>query len=683
MSDQIPKEELAKLPFMDSQLEIEKRVTDLLGRLTLDEKLSLCAGEKSFGVLLGKGFYATKAVPRLGVPRYKMSDGPHGLGALGSRFRKATYFPVGICRTATWNPDLAEQYGINSAHEVRDIGFHMLLGPAINIQRTPLCGRNFEYQTEDPYLNKKMTVPIVKGQQSQRISVCLKHYAANNQETLRRKISSEVSERALREIYLPAYEAAIKEGDAWSVMACYNKVNGTFGCESKDLLTTKLRDEWGFRGFVVSDWFAAQPTTSAESCIKAGLNLEMPGPGTRYRWSHLRKVFAAGKFTEEELNKSLVPLLRVMFLTGNFDDPATLPKGSRNTPEHWAVARKIAEEGIVLLKNAGDLLPLDINKIKTIAVVGPNANKKRGRGGGSSMIRPEHEITPLNGFKEKCKGKIQVVSSPAQADVAIVVVGLFHSNLHKWDVEGADKKDLELPAKQVQLIQQTVQQNPKTIVVLVNGSPVTMDQWLDKVPAVIEAWYAGMEGGRALADIIFGDVNPSGKLPQTFPKKLADCPAHASSRTFPGDKEKVYYDEDIMVGYRHFDTKGIEPLFPFGHGLSYTSFKYDKLQVSGSTPVIVSFDITNTGNRTGAEVAQLYVQDKEASVPRPLKELKGFQKVRLDPGQTSKVKFELKTEDLAFYNEKDHQWVIEEGKFVIHVGSSSRDIRLQAEFEKT
>ncbi len=683
MSDIIPKEELAKLPFMDSQLEVEKRVADLLGRLTIDEKLSLCAGEKSFGVLLGKGFYATKDVPRLGVSRFKMTDGPHGLGALGSRFRKGTYFPVGIGRTATWNPSLAEQFGINYAHEIRDIGFHMALGPAINIIRTPLSGRDFEYQTEDPYLNKKMTVPIVKGTQSQRVAVCLKHYAANNQETNRMKVSAEVSERALREIYLPGFEAAVKESDAWSVMGSYNKINGIYGCEHPDLLTTKLRKEWGFRGFVVSDWFALRPTTSAESCMKAGCDYEMPGPGTKYRWKRLRKIYQQGKITEQDVNRSVSNLLRVMFFTGIFDDPATLPGGSRNTPEHWAVARKIAEEGIVLLKNEGNLLPLDINKVKSIAVLGPNANKKQGLGGGSSCIRPVHEVTPIQGLKEKCEGRVKIIAAPAEADVAIVVVGLCHGSRKNWDTEGKDKKDLELTAEQVQLIQQTVQQNAKTIVVLVNGSPLAMDQWLDKVPTVIEAWYAGMEGGRALADILFGDVNPSGKIPVTFPKKLADSPAHASKRTFPGENGKVYYEEDILVGYRYFDTKGIEPLFPFGHGLSYTTFKYENLHISGSAPIGVSVDIINTGGRAGAEVVQLYIQDVEASVPRPIKELKGFQKVWLDPGQKTTVKFELNTEDLAFYSEKDHQWVTEPGKFVAHVGSSSRDIRVQAEFEKS
>ena len=681
MSEILLKADLAKLPFMDSKLDVETRVADLIGRLTIEEKISLCAGAKSFGVLFGKGFYATKAVPRLGIPHFKMTDGSHGLGAYGSRFKKATYFPVGICRTATWNPDLAEQYGINSAQEVRDIGYHMLLGPAINIQRTPLCGRNFEYQTEDPFLNKKMTVPIVRGQQGERIAACLKHFAANNQEIWRKKVSAEVSERALREIYLPAYEAAVKEADAWCVMACYNKVNGIYGCESYNLLTTKLREEWGFRGFVVSDWFAAQPTTSAESCLKAGLNLEMPGPGTRYRAKRLKKVFTAGKFTAEDLNRSLIPLLRVMFLTGVFDNPATLPKGSRNTPEHWTIARKIAEEGIVLLKNAKDFLPLDVTKVKKIAVIGSNANRKLGLWGGSSRIRAEHEITPLKGLEEKCKGKVKIVSSPAQADIAIVVVGLHHSSIQKLDCEGYDKKDLELPAKQVQLIQHIVQQNPKTIVVLVNGSPVVMDQWLERVPAVIEAWYAGMEGGRALADIIFGDVNPSGKLPVTFPKKLADCSAHASERTYPGVNGKVYYDEGVMVGYRHFDTKGIQPLFPFGHGLSYTTFKYENIQCSGVTPVNISVDITNTGNRTGAEVVQLYVQDVEASVPRPLKELKGFQKVKLDSGQKTTISFELTKQDLAFFDERTKTWFPEPGKFKVLVGSSSRDIRLETKFD--
>src|SRR5271157_84791 len=666
------------LPFWDSNLDVEARVADLLKQLTLQEKFSLCAG---------KSLFAMKPVPRLGIPILHMSDGPHGVGALGSHLKKMTYFPVGICRTATWNPALAEQYGRASAEEIRSIGYQMILGPAINIQRAPLCGRTFEYQTEDPYLNSRMAVAAVNGTQSVRVAACVKHYAANNQEFKRMRVSSEVSERALREIYLPAFEAAVREGNTWSVMACYNRVNGIYGCEHRDLLVTKLREEWGFRGVVISDWYAARPTSSTEACVKGGLGLEMPGGGSRYNQKRLATAFKASKFSEAELDSNLTGLLRVMILTGLLDDPKSLPAGARNTKEHFEISRKIAEEGIVLLKNEGPLLPLDINSVKKIAVLGPNVARKNGFGGGSSMIRAAHEITPLQGLKEKCKRKVKLVKNPADADVAVVVVGLHHCMLSHWDMEMYDKKSLAIPPAQVDLIQQTVTLNPKTVVVLVSGSPVEMDAWLEQVPAVVEMWYAGMEGGRALADILFGGVNPSGKLPITFPKRLADSPAHASERTF-GGADKVFYDEGVFVGYRHFDARGIEPLFPFGHGLSYTTFAYDQLQinpapVSGEGTVTVSLEVTNTGNRAGAEVVQLYIQDVEASVERPPKELKGFQKLFLAPGETQSATFELNLRDLSFWDEAANAWKAESGTFAVYIGSSSRDIRLQGEFDYT
>jgi len=668
-----------KLPFWDSNLDLETRVADLLKQLTLEEKFHLCAGQ---------GLAYMKTVPRLGIPHWKMTDGPNGVGVGLSHLKMATYFPVGICRASTWNPMLAEQYGRAAAEETRHINYHMLLGPAVNIERTPLGCRTFEYQTEDPFLNARMTVPVVRGTQSMRIAACVKHYAVNNQEYKRKSVNAVISERALREIYLPTYEASVKEADAWSLMACYNRVNGLFGSEHHDLLVSKLREEWGFRGFVVSDWYAAQPTASPEACVKGGLGLEMPGKGSRFRENNIAAAYAAGKFTEAELNSNLAGVLRVMILTGLFDDPRTLPAGSRNTKEHQAVARKIAEEGIILLKNDGALLPLDINSIKTIAVLGPNANRKHGFGGGSSMIWSKHEITPVKGLKEKCKGKVKIVKNPADADVAIVVAGLHHGGTHRWDVEGTDKKDLAIPASQVKLIQETVAVNPRTVVVLANGSPVEMDVWIDKVPAIVEMWYAGMEGGHALADILFGDINPSGKLTITFPKKLADGPAHANSpRTYPGDKENnVYYDEGILVGYRWFDARGIEPLFAFGHGLSYTTFAYDNLQatpasVAGDDSVKVTVDVTNTGTRAGAEIVQLYLQDVDASVERPPKELRGFQKLFLAPGEAQTAAFELSTRDLSFWDEVASGWKAEPGTFKILVGTSSRDIRLEGEFE--
>ncbi|MEM2884983.1 MAG: glycoside hydrolase family 3 C-terminal domain-containing protein [Thermoproteota archaeon] len=650
-------------------------MADLLRRLTLEEKFSLCAG---------KGLWSTKPVKRLGIKSLRMTDGPHGVSALGSFFKKCTYFPTSICRAATWNLELSKRFGAALAEEARSIGCNVVLAPGVNIVRTPLCGRTFEYQTEDPYLNSKMTVAVVSGIQSKMVAACVKHFACNNQETNRRKVSAEVGERALREIYLPAFEAAVKEADAWSVMASYNKVNGTYSCENRNLLVERLREEWGFRGFVVSDWYAASSTSGTEGCVNGGLSLEMPGKGKRYKAKALRRAFEEGRFSEDALDRNLAGLLRAMFLVGMFDDERDLPKGSRNTPEHRSLAREIAEEGIVLLKNEGESLPLK-EGVKRVAALGPNADKKTGFGGGSSMVRPLYEITPLRGLEERCRGKATIVREPKDADAAIVFAGFAHSLLKGTDYEGKDRRGLDLPEEQIDLIQETAEANPRTIVVLVNGGPIAMDAWIGKVPAVVEAWYAGLEAGRAIASILFGDVNPSGKLPLTFPKKLSDSPAHASERTFPGG-EKVYYDEGVFVGYRHFDAWGIEPLFPFGHGLSYTQFLYENLgikggKVSGENTFEVSLEVTNVGGRPGSEVVQLYVQDVEASVERPPKELKGFEKVRLEPRQKEKVAFTLGRRDLSFWDERANRWIAEEGTFRILVGSSSRDIRLMGELE--
>lgn len=674
MQEKYTSEELAKLPFRDSNLELEKRVEDLLSRLTLDEKFLLCKG-KWYSI------FHVNPIKRLGIRVFKMTDGPHGVGSgvLFSRI-KTTYFPVAICRCATWNPQLSEAFGIAIGQEVRDLGFHMLLAPGINIQRTPLCGRTFEYQTEDPYLNSRTAVAMVKGLQSQRIAACVKHFACNNQDYQRFKVSSEVSERALQEIYLPAFKATVQEADAWCFMACYNKVNGIYGCENKNLLIDRLRDEWGFRGFVVSDWFATRYVTSTESCVNAGLTLEMPGIPIHCKFNkgQLSKAFHEGKFTEETLNENIRRFLRVMFLTGLFDEKVQLPPGSLATPEHTAVSREIAEEGMVLLKNDNNLLPLKIEKIKKIAVLGPNAKSKMAFAGGSSIVRTKYEVSSLDGLQTKCQGKITFVNTAAEADVAIIVAGLNHKGGN--DCEGSDRTSLDLPPEQIALINQTAQENKNTIVVLINGSPIAMDAWIGNVPAVLEAWYAGLEAGNVIADILFGDINPSGKLPITFPKKLADSPAHKSPSTYPGD-DKVLYEEGIFVGYRHFDTKNIEPLFPFGYGLSYTTFTYENLQISQDDKISITLDLTNSGERAGAEVVQLYVQDVESSVERPLKELKGFQKVALEPGEKKSLTFELSEQDLAFYDENKRTWRAEAGSFKILIGSSSRDIRLEGEFE--
>ena len=677
MNEIYSEEQLQKLPFMDSSVKLEKRVEDLLSRLTLEEKFKLCSGRR---------MWHTKPIKRLGVKSFTMYDGPHGVRPDEMGEKKSTYFPSAICRAATWDHELSYEFGKAVAKEVREVGAHMLLAPGINIQRTPMNGRTFEYQTEDPHLNKVLAVATVRGIQSQKIAACVKHFICNNQETNRFTVSSEVSERALQEIYLPAFKATVQEADAWSFMTCYNKVNGVYGSENFNLLRERLMNEWGFRGFTVSDW-SATAYTSTEKCVIAGLSLEMP-TANKYKKRNLTKAFQEGKFTEEILNDNVKRLLRVMFLVGLFDNENTLPKGSRNTPEHQAVARKIAEDGIVLLKNEEDLLPLNMNEIQKIAVVGPNANFKIEGGdilskGGSSVNYPPYEIRPLEGLRQKCKNKVEIIDTPSKADITIVFAGLNHN--HGMDAEGEDKDAFELPLEQVKLIRKTMQENPKTIVVLINGSPIAMDDWIDNVPSVIEAWYGGMEAGTAIANVLFGDINPSGKLTITFPKKLSDSPAHASKRTYPGN-DKVFYDEGIFVGYRHFDTKNIEPLFPFGYGLSYTTFTYENLtigkeKIRGDDVLKVSVDITNTGKINGKEVVQLYIQDVQSSVERPLKELKGFKKINLNSGQMKTIVFELNKDDLSFYNPIENSWVVEKGTFKILIGSSSRDIRLEGEVE--
>jgi len=480
-----------------------------------------------------------------------------------------------VYKRQTWDPKLSYEFGKAIAEEVREVGAHMLLAPGINIQRTPMNGRTFEYQTEDPHLNKVLAVATVKGIQSQKIAACVKHFVCNNQETNRFTVSSEVSERALQEIYLPAFKATVQEADAWSFMTCYNKVNGIYGSENYNLLRERLMEQWGFRGFTVSDWNATA-NTSTGSCVTAGLSLEMP-TAKKYNKRNMKKAFQEGKFTEDSLNDNIKRLLRVMFLVGLFDDKNTLPSGNRNTLEHQSIARKIAENGIVLLKNKDALLPLNIDKLKKLAIVGPNANLKFGggdmlAGGGSSVNYPPYEITPLEGLKQKCRDRVEIIETPSKADVTILFAGLNHE--HGMDAEGEDRNKFELPLEQIELIKRTVKRNPNTIVILINGSPIAMSDWINSVPSVIEAWYGGMEVGNAIANILFGDVNPSGKLPLTFPKKLSDSPAHKSERTFPGVEEKVFYDEGIYVGYRYFDKEQIEPLFPFGYGLSYTCLLY-------------------------------------------------------------------------------------------------------------
>jgi beta-glucosidase len=658
----------------DAGQPLEARVASLLEALTLDEKLSLCAGQN---------FWETREIPRLGLKPFRMTDGPRGVAYHSSRRSRCTAFPSGIAQAASWDEGLMLRFGEAVGDEARSVGARTVLGPAINIARTPLNGRTFEYFSEDPLLNARLTVPAVTGIQSRGVAACVKHYAANNQETRRMSNSSEVSEQALQEIYLPAFRAAVEQADAWSIMAAYNAVNGVAACENPDLLRDKLRGEYGFRGFVVSDWFAVRRTSSAEACIRAGLTLEMPGKGSRYRHKNLRRAFEQGLFSEAELDQNLADLLRVMVLTGHLDSAG--PPGQRNTPEHQALAREMAEAGITLLKNEGALLPLDPARVKKVALVGPRLKRRNclPLWGGSAGVWPPYEITPLKGLQAENRGRFQWVKSPAEADVVLLFVGVSHRP--GFDSEAMDRKYLGLPPDQQALIRKTVAANPNTVVILTNGGPLSMP-WLDSVPAVLETWYPGMEGGSAIARAVFGDINPSGKLPVTFPKQLEDSPAHASPRTYPGDKHRVYYDEELLVGYRYFDRRGVEPLFPFGHGLSYTRFEYGEPGLNGDRfsdgdTLRLSMVLRNIGARAGAEVVQLYVADHQAAEDRPPQSLQGFSKVYLEAGESREITIELPVAELAVYCPDDGCWTLKPGSYSLRLGSSSRDIRRELAFE--
>lgn len=687
--------------YLDPTQPLETRVDDLLSRLTLEEKMSIIHGDSKF---------TTAAIPRLGIPRRWLSDGPLGVREdvgpdtwqpAGHTDDFSTAMPAGICLAATWNPGLAFSDGEAIGQEARARGKDIMLGPGVNILRTPLCGRNFEYLGEDPFLTSRLAVGYIRGEQSQDVSSCVKHFALNNQEFQRGSINVEVDERSLREIYLPAFKAAVQEAGVWSVMGAYNEFRGQHCCENDYLLNKILKDEWGFKGLVVSDWGGAHDTREA---ALNGLDLEMGTEAAYDRFYFAQPYLAAltsGALPMSGLDEKVRRNLRVMFATHVFDP--TRKTGSLNTAAHQSVARQVAEEGIVLLKNKNDLLPLNETTIKTLAVIGENAVRLQAPGGESSGIKAFYEIPPLEGLVKRVGGKVNIIFSEGyrkdggteltaralaaaqSADVVIYIGGLNHDP--GFDCEGTDRKDLKLPYGQDELISKIVAVNPKTIVVL-EGTMVEMDPWLDQVPAVLQAWYPGMEGGDALAKILFGDVNPSGKLPCTFPKRLEDSPAHALG-AYPGANGTVTYAEGLLVGYRWFDTKKIEPQFPFGFGLSYTTFAYSNLKLVESSgdangPIVTAqFEIKNTGSRAGAEVAELYLHQGNPSLPRPEKELKGFAKVFLQPGETQNVSIPLDRRAFAFYSPEQKAWVAEKDAFEISVGGSSRDLPLQGAFNLT
>lgn len=685
--------------YLDIAQPLEARVEDLLGRLTLEEKIKLCHADSKF---------TSAAIPRLGIPRRWLSDGPHGVredvgpdtwDVAGRTDDFATCMPAAIGLAATWNPDLAQDTGKTIGEEARKRGKDIMLGPGVNIMRTPLCGRNFEYYGEDPFLAGRIAVGYIRGVQSQGVASCVKHFAANNQETQRGSINVEMDERTLREIYLPAFKATVQEAKVWTVMGAYNKFRGTHCCESDYLLNQILKKEWGFQGLVVSDWAGVHSTRGA---VLGGLDLEM-GTDKAYDDFYLAKAFRegvkSGEYPQAVLDDKVRRNLRVMIGTGVLDKRA---EGSINTKAHQETSRRVAEEGIVLLKNEKNFLPLDAKQIKSVAVIGENATQLQAYGGDSSRVKAFYEINPLQGILNRIGKNANVtysegyrkggdaslaeraIAAAKAADVVIYVGGINHDI--GYDSEGGDKKGLEIPYGQVELIQKIAKANPRMAVVLVGGSPMEMDAWLEQVPSVMLSWYSGMEGGNAIARVLFGDVNPSGKLPATFPKRLADSPAHtAGAKGFPGENGTVVYSEGVLVGYRWFDTKNIEPLFPFGYGLSYTTFEYSNLKFVRGTdangPIVtVQFEIKNTGSRAGAEVAQVYVHDAKASVARPTKELKGFRKVALKPGESQTVSIPLDRGAFAFFDQDQGRWVAESGEFQLLVGSSSRDIRLKESF---
>ncbi|MFN8439751.1 MAG: glycoside hydrolase family 3 C-terminal domain-containing protein [Caldilineaceae bacterium] len=645
--------------------------------MTLEEKAALCTG---------LGPWSTTPVERLGIPPIIMTDGPHGIrrsgdiNAMAADSLPATCFPTASCMASSWDVELLTAVGQAIAEEAIALGVDLVLGPSNNMKRSPLCGRNFEYFAEDPYLSGELATSYIKGVQGKGVGTSLKHYAVNNQETRRFSISAEVDERTLHEIYLPAFEKAVKEAQPWSVMCAYNRVNGEFCSEHHQLLTKILKEEWGFEGFVVSDWGAVHDRVAA---LTAGLDLEMPGPKDR-RVQAVIEAVRSGKLDEAVLDEAVRRILRIAFMAAETDKG-----GSFDIDAHHALARKAASEGMVLLKNNG-ILPLQGQQ--QIAVIGRAAREAHYQGGGSSHIHatqvdvPFVELQKVNEAVELIYAEgyttdgalqqslIDEATTIAQnADAAILYISLPSSK----ESEGYDRPDLDLMPQQIALIKAVSAVQPATIVIINSGSAVTMSDWIDSPAAVLQGWMMGQAGGGAIADILWGKTNPSGKLAETFPNKLADTPSHIN---FPGSATQVHYGEGIYIGYRYYDAKQMPVLFPFGHGLSYTTFAYGAPRVSATSfkdidGVTVSVDITNTGALAGKEIVQLYVHDQKSQLARPPKELKGFAKVELLPGETKTVSFALDFRSFAYYHPGHHQWICEDGDFDLLVGASAADIR--------
>lgn len=720
--------------YLNDRKPIEERVEDALSRMTLEEKVAVCHAQSKF---------CSPGVKRLGIPEVWMTDGPHGIrpevkwdewNQAGWTNDSCVAFPALTCLAASWNREASLLYGISIGEEARYRKKTVLLGPGVNICRTPLNGRNFEYMGEDPYLAAQMVAPYVQGVQSNGVAACVKHYALNNQEINRHATNVMVDDRTLYEIYLPAFKAAVQEGGAWTIMAAYNLYKNQHACTNQYLLLDILKGEWGFDGAVVSDWGGVHETPQA---ITNGIDMEF-GSWTDGLANSLANAYdnyylanpylnalRSGKASEEVLNDKVRRVLRLIFRT---EMNRRRPWGSLCSDEHYRAARRIGGEGIVLLQNKNNTLPINVATTKKILVVGENAIKMMTVGGGSSSLKAQREILPLDGIREAVAGRAEVnyvrgyvgdptgecdgvvtgqslkddrtpealiaeaVEAARVADCVIFVGGL-NKSAHQ-DCEDSDRAGLELPYGQDRVIEALSAVSKNLVVVNVSGNAVAMP-WVKKVPAIVQAWFIGSEAGHAIADVLFGEVNPSGKLPMTFPVKLTDSPAHASGdvRQYPGvprnDGTPILdenYTEGIYVGYRWHDTKKIRPLFAFGHGLSYTTFKYGKVTASGKVmnadgSLTLSVDVTNTGSRAGAEVVQLYITDKKCTVDRPTKELKGFEKVSLAPGETKTVKFTVTKEALSFFDAAHHKWVAEPGVFTAHIAAAADDVRTSVDFK--
>jgi beta-glucosidase len=813
---------------------MNNRLKNLSLQMTIEEKLNL---------LSGKDLWHTVPIEHLGIPSMKVTDGPNGArGAHGDLGPKSVCVPVGVALGATWNPELIFRVGQVLGEETKIKGAHILLAPTVNIHRSPLAGRNFECYSEDPYLTGQMAIAYIKGVQSQGIGACIKHFVCNDSEFERHTISSEISERPLREIYLEPFRMALREAKPWAVMSAYNKINGIYASENPYTLLDILKGEFGFDGVVISDWYG----TYSEAAAQGGLDLEMPGPGKWMIVDYLLPLIKSGEITMEVINDKILRLLLTMERVGLLDNPETQQEDTIDKPEHRKIALEAALESIVLLKNENNILPLDVKKLNSIAVIGANAKYPPIMGGGSSRVTPLYKISPLEAIKKQADDSIDIqysIGCPIHRDLPpiefdwltqsnsneigltvdifdnlelegepvnsftidrpriswseelispadprkysarlsgcfmpdktgeytfslegngisrlsineeIVVdnwhmappeitywssgqntgnflwkfeqrvqfvieissnnptpwrslkigclpplsedpisdavklakisdaVVLFAGTTDEWESEGFDRNDMGLPGEQSKLIESILAVNQNTVLVLNTGAPIKMP-WLDKTPAVLQSWFGGQELGNAIASIVFGQTNPSGKLPTTFPKRLRDNPAYIN---YPGENGKVHYGEGIFVGYRYYDCKDIIPLFPFGHGLSYTTFEYSNLRLNSTEffpgdDIQVFLDITNVGNKPGKETVQLYIKDFESTLIRPEKELKGFVKIYLEPGETKTVTLSLSEESLAYYDPGTKSWTSEDGDFELLIGSSSRDIRLKSSF---